>query len=639
MSCCVTGVAFSLVKTFFSTCDVINIENVPTDDPMIVVVNHNNQFVDAAVVSHILPRKGSFIIAEASMHRLFVGDLAKMAKAVPVVRPQDRAVVGSGSLVDLNLESRILTGQGTNFTGIEILVPKAKIDIKNVFSFTVEEIISDTEIRFKVTEEEEEELEKVAEKFTTETPQSYKVMPYINQKDTYQAVYKRLEENGCIVIFPEGGSHDRPTLLPLKPGVAVMALGGIKAGVKNLKIMAIGLNYCKADVFRSRVLVEVGDPFSVPDQIYEKFEEGDRRGAYQDLMEMIKDKMEDVTLNAPNYKTQKIMQTARRLYQNGAELNADQYLTLYRRFLRGYEKWKDEEEFQHLLKEIEAYLKQLKTLGLKDKQLETAPQSNSCFTLLKVLFQITFSLLVTTFLLVLALPGMILNLPLFLVVRRKVNKERKKALKKSKVKIHATDVAASQKVINTVKYIVPMYLLNSVGTLVILFFAYERQNEDEQQFFLDNLFWFVPLLLFFILPFYTLFCSFVLESAVRRYSLLPGRFFTVKQICNRHSPSCLGGSSVLSPEADVRVKRRELIIKTQDLVKELTKEDEEWQSDPIIPFQIMDRRRKVLLKYMVQMIERTSSDKTLLTGIADEELKKVLEMTASEQDQYLTDAL
>ena len=43
----------------------------------------------------------------------------------------------------------------------------------------------------------------------------------------YAKVYKKLSDGGCIGIFPEGGSHDRTDLLPLKAGVALMALGAM----------------------------------------------------------------------------------------------------------------------------------------------------------------------------------------------------------------------------------------------------------------------------------------------------------------------------------------------------------------------------------------------------------------------------
>jgi glycerol-3-phosphate O-acyltransferase/dihydroxyacetone phosphate acyltransferase len=44
----------------------------------------------------------------------------------------------------------------------------------------------------------------------------FKVAPHVDQTKVYNAVFERLNSGGCVGIFPEGGSHDRPDLLPLK---------------------------------------------------------------------------------------------------------------------------------------------------------------------------------------------------------------------------------------------------------------------------------------------------------------------------------------------------------------------------------------------------------------------------------------
>jgi glycerol-3-phosphate O-acyltransferase/dihydroxyacetone phosphate acyltransferase len=44
----------------------------------------------------------------------------------------------------------------------------------------------------------------------------FKVAPKVDQSWVYEKVFERIEEGGCIGIYPEGGSHDRPDLLPLK---------------------------------------------------------------------------------------------------------------------------------------------------------------------------------------------------------------------------------------------------------------------------------------------------------------------------------------------------------------------------------------------------------------------------------------
>jgi glycerol-3-phosphate O-acyltransferase/dihydroxyacetone phosphate acyltransferase len=58
-----------------------------------------------------------------------------------------------------------------------------------------------------------------------------------------------LKEEKMICIFPEGGSHDRTDLLPLKAGVCIMALGAMAKYNLNVKIVTIGLNYYRADHF------------------------------------------------------------------------------------------------------------------------------------------------------------------------------------------------------------------------------------------------------------------------------------------------------------------------------------------------------------------------------------------------------
>ncbi len=44
----------------------------------------------------------------------------------------------------------------------------------------------------------------------------FKIAPHVDQTMVYDSVFERLRAGGCIGIFPEGGSHDRTQLLPLK---------------------------------------------------------------------------------------------------------------------------------------------------------------------------------------------------------------------------------------------------------------------------------------------------------------------------------------------------------------------------------------------------------------------------------------
>jgi len=60
----------------------------------------------------------------------------------------------------------------------------------------------------------------------------------------YEEVWKALNNNSCIGIFPEGGSHDRTDLLPLKAGICIMALGAMQKYGK--KVIRRVLRYFKS---------------------------------------------------------------------------------------------------------------------------------------------------------------------------------------------------------------------------------------------------------------------------------------------------------------------------------------------------------------------------------------------------------
>lgn len=92
-------------------------------------------------------------------------------------------------------------GISTKFTSQ--LKPRDSIALRGQVVEVVQ-IISDTELTIK------KELTKDEERAT------YKCVPRIEQEAVYQHVHDELNNRKCITIFPEGGSHDRAEMLPLK---------------------------------------------------------------------------------------------------------------------------------------------------------------------------------------------------------------------------------------------------------------------------------------------------------------------------------------------------------------------------------------------------------------------------------------
>jgi 1-acyl-sn-glycerol-3-phosphate acyltransferase len=83
-------------------------------------------------------------------------------------------------------------------------------------------------------------------------------------EETFRAVSEALRRRAAVLIFPEGKSHDEPSLAPLKTGAARMALQARDSGdVPHLMIVPIGLTFERKDEPRTRVLVHVGEPIAL----------------------------------------------------------------------------------------------------------------------------------------------------------------------------------------------------------------------------------------------------------------------------------------------------------------------------------------------------------------------------------------
>lgn len=136
------------------------------------------------------------------------------------------------------------------------MVPGSSISIRELNEeFLVTEVISDSELRIK---QKKEALESVDKQF------SFKILPKLDQSDMYKHVWNSLNNDEVILIFPEGGSHDRTDLLPLKAGVCIMAFGAMNQYNKSITIVPCGLNYFQGHKFRSKVIMNLGVPYQVP---------------------------------------------------------------------------------------------------------------------------------------------------------------------------------------------------------------------------------------------------------------------------------------------------------------------------------------------------------------------------------------
>lgn len=225
-----------------------------------------------------------------------------------------------------------------------------------------------------------------------------------NQK-AFERLYAVIESGDCMGIFPEGISHAESQLVKLKTGAARIALAVTARGKTDVRIIPCGLNYIHRHRFRSQVLIEFGEPIIIDGRWLKHYSE-DEQATVRKLTEHLADALLDVTLNAPDWRTLRFIQAARRLYKPAsADLAPGEYVELSRRFVQGYLMAIDDPELQTFRNEVENYQARLDMLDLKDHQLRQQVTLGHAFR------KVMLRSLTMLALLPLAIPGALLHLP------------------------------------------------------------------------------------------------------------------------------------------------------------------------------------------------------------------------------------
>ena len=176
-------------------------------------------------------RRVSNVIAAKSMDRKFIGTLSGWVGSIPVGRALDLARPGKGRIYLPNPSDNplLVRGIGTDFVkqaqvGGILVLPTVN---GNTGQAEIAEIVSTEEIRLKKEFKGSDAIKQLTGMSDFSTGEGlkmvegyegtkYKTAPKVDQSKAYNAVFSSLKNGGCVCIFPEGGSHDRTELLPLK---------------------------------------------------------------------------------------------------------------------------------------------------------------------------------------------------------------------------------------------------------------------------------------------------------------------------------------------------------------------------------------------------------------------------------------
>jgi len=82
--------------------------------------------------------------------------------------------------------------------------------------------------------------------------------------ETFARCHEQLARGGSIALFPEGTSHSEPALAPLRTGAARIVLEAeAKHPGLGVLVVPVGLTFEAKGTFRSRALVEIGEPIDL----------------------------------------------------------------------------------------------------------------------------------------------------------------------------------------------------------------------------------------------------------------------------------------------------------------------------------------------------------------------------------------
>lgn len=447
-------------------------KGVPT---LVVCAPHANQFIDPSLVmvktrqmaQGSRSRQVCHIMAEVSLKKKIFGLFGRLTGAIAVPRAQDNLKFVDGRVKiyapDLENEPRLIKGRvdgdGLDNPGFTRFTPKSLIGLPNFLgNAQIESIPDDYTILLR-------QPFKFQENPTTrallEGGTSFKYADKIDNSKTFQNVFDHLHTKGCVGIFPEGGSHDRPSMLPLKAGVAIMALGAAAAD-PNMKVAVVpcGLHYFHREKFRSRAVIEYGDPIWVDGAMGKRYTVNPRE-TVSELLERVAYSLQLVTENAPDWDTLMTIQAARRLYKPAMRRRTlTAVVEVNRRLLLGYTTYKDDPRVVRLKESVTSYNKQLDSMGLKDHQVpELKTKQVEQMRCLLTLIQRTVKLFVFF---TLSMPGYVLFVPIFIVCRVYAKKKAEEGLKKSVVKIKGVDLLATWKLLVALVLAPVLYITYSI---------------------------------------------------------------------------------------------------------------------------------------------------------------------------------
>lgn len=186
----------------------------------------------------------------------------------------------------------------------------------------------------------------------------------------FESVFSCLAAGDAVGIFPEGGSHSEPSLIPLKTGAARMALGFSSQNDEPLRLVPVGLLLRDKGVFRSGALALRGEPVEWGDLAGRGVED---RAAVDELTRRIEAALREVTVNLERWEDRLLVETVEAVWTASRAPSSDRVARVRRsqRVAEGLSilRRNEGEYWKGLADRVLTHERRLKRLGLRPADL------------------------------------------------------------------------------------------------------------------------------------------------------------------------------------------------------------------------------------------------------------------------------
>jgi 1-acyl-sn-glycerol-3-phosphate acyltransferase len=198
--------------------------------------------------------------------------------------------------------------------------------------------------------------------------------------ETFAAVSRAFAAGDAVCIFPEGHSHSTGRLEPLRTGAARMALDAERRGTR-VALVPVGLNIDRKVMFRSRVTVVFGQPFSARDLLrstdtsHERQDSSEMQeaAAVKALTARIAERIRGLLVEADPNSDAVLVDRVDRLYTaaRARPLDPAQRLGRRRTIAAGIARLRqaDPSRYEEILLRLRRYDHRLQRFGLRDRDL------------------------------------------------------------------------------------------------------------------------------------------------------------------------------------------------------------------------------------------------------------------------------